>query len=915
MKTNTFYNPKNQYNELLASVPYVNAEDAAVDAKFTSEINRVDERINTEIEDREAADQNIHHKIETLNTIKVKWINAGRGDNKFSDIKEYFVSLIEPSSPYRKDIEELKVELGQTIYIIDGKDDSTTSLKTYEEWVCINPDFESHGEKYNNLNIPAMVRLGAVDSILAREESPGSVQLIHNLYNEEDWSKYFATDYEGNVTHRPIKGEAVAPCALKAFVEADKEIIGSLELEIAARKEAVEAEEAARIEEDTTIKARLDKIEAEIEGSTVEDEIGFQDSRLDRIEAAIGMNHHHCDNCGCEHAHCTCNDDKCSCSDAKDKCTIYCRLNDIEGDLEEHMNILEEHRERLENLEEITTLHEQEINNLKVEDSAIRTLIGEEVTRLDEKIDGNVERLDGRINEANINIASNKAYIQAVEEKLTAEEARSKTVDEQLRNDIDEEVAIRCELSDYVHHVLTENVNENTNEINKHSASLEGHESLLNIHETKLTTLHSDLSEANKELARQYVELTNEDSRLDASIKKNETAINSINKDITERIDRELTSLQNQTTSNTDAISALKEADNDIKNTISEEKNKVVNAQRDISINSAKIDAVEGRLNAAEKDIATNTSNIAAHEKRISDNNGSIITLNDRVTSLEDTKATIVDLAATDTKVEANSTKLSDHDERISDNEESISSLDTSVKNLDAQITSKISEVNSSISSNVATLEGKITESNNKITALQTTVESNKTAVDNATSLLDNRIQSLEANVGTKNDDTTVREHITSLLSTSTDITEQLNAVDKKVDKNAEAIAALETQTINVESDIKTRVDSQTQFIVITSLDAETGIKSISLPKLFEDEAGSSSEWTIVAVTSVAKVNEDNTLEVIYPEIKYVGTDNTEHNGKDEREIQITFNSGKSETVQIAISAFKESNKRVKNIA
>lgn len=904
MKTNTFYNPKNQYNELLASEPFVKAEDAILNTK-----------IDTEIENRNLADTEIHHKIDTLNTIKVKWVNAGRGDNKFSDIRDYFVSLIEPSSPYQKDIEELKVELGQTIYIIEGKDDLATSLKTYEEWVCINPDFETHGEKYNNLNIPAMVRLGAVDSILAREDSPGSVQLIHNLYNEEDWSKYFATDYEGNVTHRPIKGEAVAPCALKAFVEADKEIIGSLELEIAARKEAVEAEEAARIEEDITIKARLDKIEAEIEGSTVEDEIGFQDSRLDRIEAAIGMNHHHCDNCGCEHTHCTCDDDKCSCSDAKDKCTIYCRLNDAEDDLQTHMDTLEEHRERLENLESITSLHEQEINNLKAEDSAIRTLIGEEVTRLDEKIDGNVERLDERIDEANINIASNKAYIQAVEEKLIAEEARSKTMDGQLRNDIDEEVEIRCELSDYVHHVLTENVNENTNEINKHSTSLEGHESLLNIHETKLTTLHSNLGEANKELARQYEELTNEDSRLDTSIKKNETAINSINKDITERIDRELTSLQIQTTSNTDAISTLKEADSDIKNTISEEKNKVVNAQRDISINSAKIDAVEGRLNVAENNIAANTSSIAGHEERISNNNGSIAALNVRVTSLEDTKATIVALTATNTKVEANSTKLLAHDERISDNEENINLLSKSVEDLDAQITSKISEVNSSINSNVVTLEGKITESNNKITALQTTVESNKTAVDSATSLLDARIQSLEANVGTKNDDTTVREHITALLATSADINEQLNDANKKVDKNTEDIAALETQTAKVESDIKTRVDSQTQFIVITSLDAETGIKSISLSKLFEDEAGSSSEWTIVAVTSVAKVNEDNTLEVIYPEIKYIGVDNTEHNGKDERKVQITFNSGKSETVQVVISAFKESNKRIKNIA
>jgi hypothetical protein len=400
MKTNTFYNPKNQYNELLASVPYVNAEDAAVDAKFTSEINRVDERINTEIEDREAADQNIHHKIETLNTIKVKWINADRGDNKCSNIEDYFVSLIEPSSTFHISEEELKVELGQTIYIIEGKDD----VETYEEWICLYPDFTQHHIDYNGCKIPVMVRLGAVDSILAREESPGSVQLIHNLYNEEDWSKYFATDYEGNVTHRPIKGEAVAPCALKAFVEADKEIIGSLELEIAARKEAVEAEEAARIEEDTTIKARLDKIEAEIEGSTVEDEIGFQDSRLDRIEAAIGMNHHHCDNCGCEHAHCSCEGDKCSCSDAENKCTIYCRLNDAEDDLQVHMDTLESHNGRIENLETLTEKHSTEIENLKAEDADIRTDFTNEVSRLDERI-GSAEK----------DIESNKQYIQTVE--------------------------------------------------------------------------------------------------------------------------------------------------------------------------------------------------------------------------------------------------------------------------------------------------------------------------------------------------------------------------------------------------------------------------------------------------------------------------------------------------------------------
>lgn len=889
MKTNTFYNPKNQYNELLASEPYVKAKDAILDAK-----------IDTEIENREAADKSIHNKIDTLNTIKVKWINAGRGDNKCSNIEDYFVSLIEPSSPFHVDSEKLKVELGQTIYIIEGKDDSTT----YEEWICLYPDFSEHHDTYKDYEIPVMVRLGAVDSILARENSPGSVQLVHNLYEVEDWSKYFATDFEGNVTHRPIKGEAVAPCALKAFVEADNEIIGSLELEIAARKEAVETEEAARIDEDNTIKARLDKIEAEIEGSSVEEEIGFQDSRLDRIEAAIGMNHHHCDNCGCEHSHCTCNDDKCSCSDAKDKCTIYCRLNDIEGDLEEHMNILEEHGERLESLESITTAHEEEIGNLKAEDVAIRTLIDTEVTRLDEKIDGNVERLDGRIDEANVNIAANKTYIQTVEERLESEEARSKAIDGQLRNDIDEEVEIRCELSDYVHHVLTENVNGNTDEINKHTTSLEAHKSLINTHETKLETLRSDLDDINKDIVRQYTELSTKDSALDASIKKNESNIDSINKDITSRIDRELTSLQIDITKVNDSIEELKAVDDrlgaeiaDAKSNISTTKKDITDIKNDISLHNSKISVVEARLGAAEGNITANTSTLTSHDSRISSNNNSIVALNVRVTSLEDTmpnKATKSELSETNIKVADNTANIIAHNERITDNEEQITALNT-----------KISEVNGLINSNVATLEGKIA-------VLTTTVNNNETTVNNTTSSLAARIQSLETNVGTKNDDTSVREHIASLLSTTDDITEQIVESNKKVDANTEAIAALESQTGKIESDIKARIDSQTQFVVLTTLNGE---KSISLSKLFEDEAGSSSEWTIVAVTSVAKINEDNTLEVIYPEIKYSGVDNTEHNGKDEREIQIIFNSGKSETLQITISAFKESNKRIKNIA
>lgn len=423
MKTNTFYNPRNQFGELLASQPEL------ADAK--NELNdaikaEADERDKNDDEIRESlatTEDKLNTKIENLNTIKVKWINAERGDNKFSEIDDYFKSRLENAT--EEEIAELKIELGQTIYIIEGTDDAST----YEEWVCRYPNVE-----INSTQLPEMIRLGAVDSILARVDSAGSVKLVHNLYDEEDWSKYFTTDYEGNVTHKPIKGQAVAPCALKAFVDRDNEIDSELTQEIKDRETsdnsirtdvnaALEKLTSDYIAADKALGARLTSLEIEVGGSTVGDEVDKHDSRLDLIEAAIGMNHHNCANCGCDHSQCSTHD---SCSDATNKCTIYCRLNDAEGDLEE-----------------------------------LNTNLGE----LDAKLDDEVTRLEDLINKEKAERELADSTIQDQIDELASSDSGLQEQIDSLKDDLDEEISLRIEKDDAIWSEIGKSANPDTGTI------------------------------------------------------------------------------------------------------------------------------------------------------------------------------------------------------------------------------------------------------------------------------------------------------------------------------------------------------------------------------------------------------------------------------------------------------------------
>lgn len=398
MKTNTFYNPKNQYNESLASIPYVDKANSDLSQK----INVLESSIN--------------NKIEDFRTINVKFINE---DGKsWNNINDYFKSRLESATD--NEIEQLKIELGQTVYIVP------TNNNSYEEYICRNPKIIS------NSTLPEMIRLGTADSIIARVDdgsanSYGAVTLVHNLYKLDGWESFYENDLEGNIdTSKPKNGKAVAPIALKDFYDAD--------IALGKRMDDAKSELEGQLSKlgtelrlfDESIDTRVSSIEKTINSDTTSGEISQQGTRLDVIEKAIGLNGC-CSNCGSEN---------CSCENNSNKCSIYCRLNDAEDDRQEHMNILQEHNERVTELEELTSSHTENISDLQAEDGLIRTLIEEETGRLENLINGNTVRIE-----------TVETDIESISTDLSAESARAIAAEDQIDKKLDEKIK-KCEDAD-----------------------------------------------------------------------------------------------------------------------------------------------------------------------------------------------------------------------------------------------------------------------------------------------------------------------------------------------------------------------------------------------------------------------------------------------------------------------------------
>lgn len=352
MKTNTFYNPKNQYGELLASTPYVDNK-------------------NNELSDF----------IKNKASFNIKIIE---GDS----IEKYFENIWK--EPITQDeINKLKIELGQTVYILQGRDDENTGLKTYEEYICLHPTLIGFDKQ------PEMIRLGAVDSIIARENNFGSVQLIHNLYNDNvDWSEYYAKNWDGKIdTHTPAPGKAVAPCALRDFYEADINLsadISAVNVNLGETISRVENLETLTTGNDAKIKRIIDELGGIIEDNKAE----ITDSRIDKNEELInelrkvvGLGPHDCNSsstsCNCGH--------ECK-FDTEEDCCLICKVNNLDDAVNTNADSLVNLSDALDDFKESTEASLETNTNSILN---LETIIGtKRDTTKEQSLSGYVAELD-----------------------------------------------------------------------------------------------------------------------------------------------------------------------------------------------------------------------------------------------------------------------------------------------------------------------------------------------------------------------------------------------------------------------------------------------------------------------------------------------------------------------------------------
>ena len=359
MKTNTFYKPKNEYGELLASHEYVNI-------KIDDTNNRIDEL-------------EIKHNNKASFNIKII-----EGDS----IEKYFENIWK--APITQDkINELKIELGQTVYILQGRDDENTGLKTYEEYICLHPTLIGFDKQ------PEMIRLGAVDSIIARKNTFGSVQLIHDLHNDNvNWSEYYAKNWDGKIdTHTPAPGKAVAPCALRDFYEADINLSADISTvndnlnETISRVEGLETLAAGN---DAKIKRIIDELGGIIEDNKAEitdSRIDKNEELIDELRKVVGLGPHDCNSnsvsCNCGH--------ECK-FDTEEDCCLICKVNNLDEAVNTNADSLVELSDTLDNFKENTESSLESNTNSILN---LETIIGtKRDTTREQSLSGYVAELD-----------------------------------------------------------------------------------------------------------------------------------------------------------------------------------------------------------------------------------------------------------------------------------------------------------------------------------------------------------------------------------------------------------------------------------------------------------------------------------------------------------------------------------------
>ena len=840
---NTFYNPKNQYGELLISkkdaITIINNTAGDINNRIDSEVDE----LNTLISDTE---KQLVEKIST--TKKEVTDHIIKVDEKHSLIIEEVLASegVDPHEHFRITIEgrwenaiasgtlkEFAWKLAKTVFLIKNSpvqcDCSTACVcdDTYEEFICINPTKITESEK------PRFTRLGAVDSILATTKLPGSSILASDIYHTQDWDNFTNND-------KPVAGISVAPIALRDFVHADTAI--------SARLDARSAEIQKDID---TINDNLGHIRTELDGTIAED--GISGSRLDIIERVIGIN-------GCCDNKETCSNKNhdTTCEYCEPDCNIFCKINDINIRLEDNDRndrelsaSLEETNSNLDELSEstdvrfiethntITALDEKHIQHVGEIYSTINTKVEEINTSIDatnESLGSAHSRIDSlkkehdALVEANRNehneiigiIGANKAETIAKFYELDKVDAAQNSeigrIEDKIEREINDRIILAGQYSD-----LNNRVNDLHTDCVSLRSDIDSHTAAADIMHTKLA---ADISKNAENLEIAKVQNASEHSFFASDINNASIKLSELQSTVTannEYIQGEINSLRTRSTESETAISNLEQI-------TSELNNEVGNIVERLSAVKTSLEATVEQAGDNAKDITSINTRLVTAESLIATNNV------ERIKNIEDLANSLTEEVATRLNNDLN---VEDRCRQYSD--ELILQLTTSTdtkltKKVDtetyetrvADVNAEIIVIKKDISDHVGVSNTNFTVVNSRIdslAALQEKSQSDISRIDAQTSINTSDITDIKENISTNLQSInginaqleTCKDNIATSQSDITDIKENIST-------NLQSINGINTQLETCKNDIAT---SQSDITVIRE-SVNTNIQSIN---------------------------------------------------------------------------------------
>lgn len=304
--SNTFYKPKNELGQLLASESFV-----------SNEINKLDDKLSNIIGDLEHEITGGVNQITGRPSINVEIISHG------TSIEEY-LRLLWQNCKNEEERITLKTKIGRTLYLRPALPDASSG---YEEYICINPaDIRVENTIFGSDII--FDRLGSAEASLATSKRAGSVKLVPSLYDisSDEWASYsFAETIAGVPTGKylPVDGVGVAPMALRAFVNKIKDT----EAKVTNAEQWIDRTSSWISETDTKISDILDILNDDENNTDPSSRLNIIESDITNIENIIGINGC-CAICGEKGCSCNCEGDTNSLD-----CSIICKINSLEEGL------------------------------------------------------------------------------------------------------------------------------------------------------------------------------------------------------------------------------------------------------------------------------------------------------------------------------------------------------------------------------------------------------------------------------------------------------------------------------------------------------------------------------------------------------------------------------------------------------